>query len=198
MIAHLKGTLKSKTADHIVVDVNGVGYHVFISLNTFYELPPENGAVEFHVHTHVTQDQWSLYGFLTAAEKQLFQQLIKVSGIGPKSALSLLSGLSPHEIAQAIARGDVATLTKIPGIGRKTAERMIVDLKGKVLLGDVPLKGGTSPRATASQTYDEALSALLHLGYTRPQAEQSLSGLNWEKGLGFQEAIKQGLKNMAR
>lgn len=198
MIAHLKGILKTKATDHIIVDCQGIGYQVSVSLNTFYELPPETMELSLHIHTHIREDQWSLFGFLTMEEKALFQLLLKVNGIGPKLALALLSGFSPYDLTQAIAHSDSQLIQKIPGIGQKAADRIIVDLKSKILKGDVPLSRGTSPNVSASQTYDQALSALTHLGYTRPQAEHSLAQLNWEKGLGLQEAIKQGLKNLAR
>ncbi len=193
MIAYLKGILKSKSTEGVVVDVGGVGYQVFVSLNTFYELPPETMAVELHTHTHIKEDQWALFGFLRLEEKQLFQQLIKVNGVGPKTALNLLSGLSPYEITQAIANQDLQTLKKIPGIGQKVAERILLDLKGKIAAS-----AGPARKPVASQTYEEALSALTHLGYTPLQAEKSLEKLNWEKGLPVEEAVRQGLKNLAR
>lgn len=193
MIAHLKGLVHSKTTDHIVIDVHGVGYQIFVSLNTFYELPPEGMEVSLHIHTHVREDQLNLFGFLSPNEKNLFQQLLKVSGIGPKLAMTLLSGLTPFEISEAIAQGDAAQLKAIPGIGQKTAERIILDLKGKVQAQTPALK-----RLSGSQTYDEALSALTHLGYTDPQAEKALEKLDWTHGLNLKEAIRQGLKNLAR
>lgn len=199
MIATLKGILKSKSMDGgIVVDVQGVGYQISVSLNSFYELPPENMEVALQIHTHINENQWSLYGFLTRPEKQIFKQLIKVSGVGPKSAMNILSGLTPHEVCQTIANGDAEALRKIPGIGQKTAERILVDLKGKILLWDVPLKGDALLKPAASQTYDEALSALTHLGYTQGQAQKSLEKLDWEKGIALEEAIRHGLKNLVR
>lgn len=197
MIAHLKGILKTKATDHIIVDCHGVGYQVFVSLNTFYELPPEEMEVSLYTHTHIREDHWALYGFLTAEEKNLFQLLLKVNGIGPKLALALLSGFSPFELSQAIANGEAELLRKIPGIGQKGADRIIVDLKGKILKGDGSLRG-PSPATTASQTYDQALSALTHLGYTHLQAEKSLEKIEWGKGINLQEAIKLSLKNLAR
>ncbi|OGQ05211.1 MAG: Holliday junction DNA helicase RuvA [Deltaproteobacteria bacterium RIFCSPLOWO2_01_44_7] len=193
MIAHLKGILKLKSTEHIIIDVNGVGYQVSVSLNTFYELPPEEMEVSLHIHTHVREDQLTLFGFLSLNEKSLFQQLIKVSGIGPKSAITLLSGMTPHEMAEAIANGDSAKLKSIPGIGQKTAERILIDLKGKI---QAPIS--SSKRPSASQTYDEALSALTHLGYTRGQAEQSLQRLDWTKASSLETVVKEGLKNLAR
>src|SRR3989338_1222017 len=193
MIAHLKGILKLKSTEHIIIDVNGVGYQVSVSLNTFYELPPEEMEVSLHIHTHVREDQLTLFGFLSLNEKSLFQQLIKVSGIGPKSAITLLSGMTPDEMAEAIANGDSAKLKSIPGIGQKTAERILIDLKGKI---QAPIS--SSKRPSASQTYDEALSALTHLGYTRGQAEQSLQRLDWTKASSLETVVKEGLKNLAR
>lgn len=191
MIAHLKGIMQSKTTDHIVVDVHGVGYQISVSLNTFYELPPEEMEVSLHIHTHVREDQLSLFGFLNLEEKRLFQELLKVSGIGPKLAMTLLSGLSPYEMTQAIIQANVMPIKAIPGIGQKTAERIILDLKGKIGQWDQGIK-----RISASQTYDETLSAFTHLGYTRLQAERALEKMDWTKGMTLQEAIKQGLKNL--
>ncbi|MDO8527629.1 MAG: Holliday junction branch migration protein RuvA [Deltaproteobacteria bacterium] len=193
MIAHLTGTLKTKTTDQVIVDVGGVGYLVFVSLHTFYELPPETIEVSLFIHTHLREDQLSLFGFLSLKEKTLFQQLLKVTGIGPKLALTLLSGLNPGEIIEAIASGDVLKLKATPGIGQKTAERIILDLKGKVVS-----EGPAAKTVNGSHMYDEALSALTHLGYTRPQAERALEKIDWQQGLHLKEAIRQGLKNLAR
>lgn len=193
MIAHLKGIVQSKGAHHLIVDVNGVGYQVFVSLNTFYELPPEGMEVALHIHTHLREDHLSLFGFLSINEKNLFQNLIKVTGIGPKLAITILSGLSPHQIVEAIASGNVAILKSIPGIGQKVSERIILDLKGKI---SIPANQEHKP--SASQSYDEALSALTHLGYTSAQAEKGLAGLDWSRGLHLKEAIRFGLKNLAK
>ena len=193
MIATLKGTLKAKMTDQVVVEAQGVGYQVFITLNSFYELPPEGAEVFFHIHTYMKEDHWSLYGFLTAGEKLLFQQLLKVNGVGPKTGLNILSGLSAGEVTQAIARGEPQILRKIPGVGQKVAEKIVIELKGKVLPTEL-----SAQRPQASQTFDEALSALTRLGYTRPLAEGVLAKLNWEKGLGLKEAITLGLKGLAQ
>ena len=135
MIAHLKGTIHSKSTNQVVVEVNGVGYQIFVSLNTFYELPPEGFEIFLYIYSHIREDQFTLFGFLNIDEKNLFQQLLKVTGIGPKLALTLLSGLSAHEIGTAIANGDVMKLKAIPGIGQKTAEQIIWILKGKIIPG---------------------------------------------------------------
>lgn len=193
MIAHLNGKILSKHAQTVVVDVNGIGYEIVVSLHTFYELPPETMPVTLHIHTHVREDQLALFGFLSLNEKTMFAQLLKVSGIGPKLAMTLLSGLTPAEIAHAIATENKIMLKSIPGIGQKVAERILIDLKGKILS---PAKSDKS--ATASQSYDEALSALTHLGYTRAHAQNALEKLDWSKSLSLKEAITQGLKNLAR
>lgn len=193
MIAHLKGIVQSKGINQLIVDVNGVGYQVRVSLNTFYELPPEGMEVEIHIHTHLREDQLSLFGFLSVEEKTLFQNLIRVNGVGPKLAMTLLSGLSPYQIIEAVAGENAAALRTIPGIGQKVSEKIVIDLKGKVHL---PAKSGT--KATASHSYDEVLSALTHLGYTPAQAQRSLGTLDWSKGLSLPEALRLSLKNLAK
>lgn len=196
MIAHLKGTIRSKSADHIVVDVQGVGYQIFVSLNTLYELPPEEMEASLHIHTHIREEAWQLFGFLNSAEKNLFQQLLKVNGVGPKLAMTILSGRTVHEISQAIAGQEAALLKTIPGIGQKTAERILLDLKGKI----GPAAAGNFPQMPPGKgnIFEEALSALTHLGYTRPQAELALSRVEKREALVLKEVIRQGLKNLAR
>lgn len=193
MIAYLTGKIRFKEAQKITLDVGGVGYSVCVSLPTFYELPPEGLEVSLHIHTYLREDQLTLFGFLNLDEKILFQQLIKVSGIGPKLAMTLLSGLSPYEIRQAIATENKNALKAIPGIGQKMAERILIELKGKIQIGARPQK-----QTTASQAYDEALSALTYLGYTKVLAERALAKLDWSKGIELKDAIKQSLKNLAR
>lgn len=192
MISHLRGVLLSKDTHCVVIDVGGVGYQASISLNTFYELPPEGLEVALHIHTHLREDQLSLFGFLSPEEKNLFLQLIKVSGVGPKLAMTLLSGLPYSQLAEAISKGDAAALQSISGIGKKVSERILIDMKGKFL----PSK--TGGQAVGSQSYDEALSALTHLGYSRPQADAALGRLDWSKELTLTEAIRQSLKNLSR
>lgn len=196
MIAHLKGIISAKAADHIIVDVQGVGYQVFVSLQCLYELPPETMDVSLQIHTHIREDAWQLFGFLHLSEKQLFQQLLKVNGVGPKLAMTILSGRTVHEITQAIRSEDAAMLKAIPGIGQKTAERIIVDLKGKI----AQLTAQNSPQGALQKgnIFDEALSALTHLGYTRPQAEIALSRIEKRETLALKEMIRLGLKNLAR
>lgn len=193
MIATLKGILITKNQTRAVVEAGGVGYQIALTLNTFYELPPEGAEVFFHVHTYMKEDHWALYGFLTAEEKRLFEQLLKVNGVGPKMGLNILSGLNPGEVIEAVNRGQAVTLRKIPGVGQKLAEKIILDLKGK--LGEAPA-GAARPQA--SQTFDEALSALVRLGYTRTLAEGALSRLDWTGGLDLKQAITQGLKHLGK
>lgn len=193
MIARLEGVVLSKAANSLVLDVQGVGYAVTVSLNTFYELPPEGMRVALQIHTHVREDQLTLYGFLNEKEKYLFEKLITVNGVGPRLALTLLSGLSPAEIIEAVTQESVAVLKATPGIGQKVAQRIILDLKGKLESLGTPLKSKFS-----GGTFEEALSALTHLGYTAAQAEKALGGLEWSSPLTLQDAIKQGLKFLSQ
>jgi holliday junction DNA helicase RuvA len=172
MIAHLRGKLLVKHPNQAIVDAGGVGYDVAISVPTFSDLPAVGSEVSLHVHTHVREDQIALYGFLRAAEKQLFEKLIGVSGIGPKLAITILSGMATDEMVAAIRGGDVARLTRIPGIGRKTAERMVLELRDKLA---TPV-AGTEPAAPAlSGIEEDVLSALMNLGYQRATAEKALA-----------------------
>lgn len=196
MIAHIKGIVQSKGADHVVVDVNGVGYQIFVSLNTLYELPPETMEVSLHIHTHVREDAWHLYGFLNVAEKKLFEQLLKVNGIGPKLATTILSGRTVYEITEAILSQDASRLKAIPGIGQKTAERILIDLKDKI--GNLKLEKQSAFSKQNGENREEALSALIHLGYTQPQAQAALNKIDLQQNLPLKEIIRQGLKNLAR
>jgi len=172
MIAHLRGKLLSKHPNQIVVETCGVGYEVNISVPTFSELPAGGSEVALHIHTHVREDVIALYGFLRPAEKQLFEKLMTVSGIGAKLAITILSGMAADEMASAIRGNDVARLTRIPGIGKKTAERMVLELRDKV-----PAAAGTSPATVPaiSATEEDVLSALVNLGYQRAAAEKALA-----------------------
>src|SRR6202522_4656915 len=143
MIAHLRGTLLSKHPNQVVIETAGVGYEINISVPTFSELPAKGTEVALHIHTHVREDQIALYGFLTPAEKQLFEKLITVSGIGPKLAITILSGMPADEMVGAIRGNDIARLTRIPGIGKKTAERMVLELRDKL----PPPGAGEAPTA---------------------------------------------------
>src|SRR5215470_1757585 len=162
MIAHLRGKLLVKHPNQAVVETGGVGYDITISVPTFSGLPTTGSEVALHIHTHVREDQLALYGFLQPSEKTLFEKLLTVSGIGPKLAITILSGMPAEEMTGAIRGNDVARLTRIPGIGRKTAERMVLELRDKL----PPQSAGIEPVAPAMNPVEEdVLSALLNLGY---------------------------------
>jgi len=169
MIAHLRGRLIAKHPNQVIVEAGGVGYDVTISIPTFSELPGLGSEVALHVHTHVREDALALYGFLRAEEKQLFEKLITVSGIGPKLAITILSGMAAGEMVGAIRGSDFARLTKIPGVGRKTAERMCVELRDKLEGFGTP-----APVAAHSAIEEDVISALSNLGYQRALAERAL------------------------
>jgi holliday junction DNA helicase RuvA len=173
MIALLRGVLIEKHPNQAIVEAGGVGYDITIPVSTFTRLPDTGGEVRLRVHTHVREDALALYGFLTQDEKSLFEKLIGVSGIGPKLAVTILSGLAAPDLIQGIRAGDVAKLVRIPGIGKKTAERMVLELRDKLpaAAGDAP---ETSTAAALSPVDQDVLSALLNLGCGRPQAEAAV------------------------
>lgn len=171
MIAHLRGRLLSKTPNQAIIDCNGVGYDVTISVATFSELPAEGAEARLFIHTHVREDQIALFGFADTQEKRLFEKLLTISGIGPKLAITVLSGISSDRLVAAIRGGDHATLTKIPGIGKKTAERVVLELKDKLDDMAIP-EAATGPHH--SPAGDDALSALVNLGYARPVAQKAI------------------------
>jgi len=184
MIAYLKGNLLSKSTDVIIIDNNGIGYEIFVPLSTFYSLPDEeNSEVSLHIYTHVREDALTLFGFNTILEKKIFRLLISVSGIGPKLAVNILSGIGPDSLLQAIAGGDVARLQSIPGVGKKTAERIALELKDKARKtgSDISLPPVKVHSLEEKEIHDDALSALLNLGYSSRAAEKAvdkaLSGL---------------------
>jgi Holliday junction DNA helicase RuvA len=170
MIAHLRGTLIAKHPNQAVVEAGGVGYDVAISIPTFSDLPDAGSEVALHIHTHVREDAIALFGFRRIEEKRLFEKLLAVSGIGPKLAITILSGMPVADMIGAIRGGDVARLTRIPGIGKKTAERMVLELRDKV-----EEFGEAAPGKTASAMEQYVLSALVNLGYQRPAAERALA-----------------------
>jgi holliday junction DNA helicase RuvA len=184
MIAHLRGKLLAKHPNQIVVETCGVGYEVNISVPTFSELPASGSEVALHIHTYVREEVLALYGFLRPAEKQLFEKLMTVSGIGAKLAITILSGMAADEMAAAIRSNDVARLTRIPGIGKKTAERMVLELRDKL-----PPVAGTSAQTmpTMNATEEDVLSALINLGYQRATAEKALANVV-KNGAGKTEA----------
>lgn len=177
MIAHLRGNLLEKHPGTAIVDAAGVGYEVTVPISTFTRLPDVGENVSLHVHTHVREDALALFGFATKEEKQVFEKLIGVSGIGPKLAVTILSGLPTPDLISGIREGDVARLTRIPGVGKKTAERMVVELRDK--LDFLPAGDGKKPAAAPamSELEQDVLSALLNLGCQRNAAEAALSKL---------------------
>ena len=174
MIAHLRGKLLAKHPNQAIVETSGVGYDVTISVPTFSDLPALGAEVALHIHTHVREDQIALYGFLRPAEKVLFEKLITVSGIGPKLAITILSGMAADEMVGAIRGNDLARLTRIPGIGRKTAERMVLELRDKL---PPPGPSATSAATSLNATDEDVLSALINLGYQRAAAEKALAAV---------------------
>jgi Holliday junction DNA helicase RuvA len=174
MIAHLRGKLLAKHPNQAIVEAGGVGYDVTISVPTFSDLPAAGSEVALHIHTHVREDVIALYGFLRSAEKQLFEKLITVSGIGPKLAITILSGMPADEAVSAIQGNDVGRLTRIPGIGKKTAERMVLELRDKLPL---EAKGAGTAAPALSAVEEDVLSALMNLGYQRAAAERALAGV---------------------
>src|SRR5215472_163968 len=170
MIAHLRGRLISKHPNQAIVEAGGVGYDVTISVPTFSELPALNAEVSFFIHTHVREDALALFGFLRAQEKQLFEKLLSVSGIGPKLGITILSGMATDAMVAAIRGNDVASLTRIPGIGKKTAERMVLELRDKL-----EQFTAAPARPAASAVEEDVLSALVNLGYQRAAVERALA-----------------------
>lgn len=170
MIAHLRGRLLAKHPNQAIVEAGGVGYDVVISVPTFSELPAAGSEIALHIHTHVREDALALYGFLRPAEKTLFEKLITVSGIGPKLAITILSGMPVDEMIGAIRGNDVAKLTRIPGIGKKTAERMVLELRDKL---QAFVEVAAVPAVSAVE--EDVLSALVNLGYQRASAERALA-----------------------
>ena len=188
MIGRLSGRLVAKNPPQVLVDVAGVGYEVDVPMSTFYGLPAAGESVTLHTHLVVREDAHVLYGFGTLEERAVFRQLIKISGIGARTALSVLSGLSVGDLAQAVALQDAHTLTKIPGIGKKTAERLLLELKGKL----AEAKPGAAGLAGSS----DILNALLGLGYSEKEALAAVKGL--PAGVAVAEGIRAALKNLAK
>ncbi len=175
MIAYLSGKLLEKSASSVIVDVAGVGYEVAIPLSTFYELGEPGSEVNLRIYTHVREDTLQLFGFKTVRERNLFLRLTSVQGVGPKLGVTILSGMSADEIVRSIRNNDLARLTSIPGVGRKTAERLVVELRDKV--GELAMAAGAASGGSplpAEGLFEDALSALVNLGYQRSAAERAL------------------------
>ena len=197
MIAYLKGQLIYKSPEHTVVDVNGVGYKVFTPLSTYYSLPKPGESVSLRIHTRVREDELKLFGFLTKEEQTIFEKLITINKVGPKLALGILSGMSPADLLTAIKNNDAARLSAIPGVGKKTAERLALEMKDK--LSDLGLEMEHRPDPSYPVGfYEDALSALVNLGYKKPQAEKALKTAYNENGKNssLENLIKESLNNL--
>jgi holliday junction DNA helicase RuvA len=199
MIAFLRGTILDKQPNLIIVDVQGVGYEVHVPLSTYYDIGEAGATVSLRIHTHVREDVLQLYGFLTPLEQTLFERLIGISGIGPRLAIAVLSGIEPNDLVAAIQRSDVMRLTNIPGIGRKTAERIVLELKDRLAQLAVPTID-RAPEATGDgQLRDDLLSALQNLGYHRPLAEKAVdASLGPTSMPTFEQALKAALRELMR
>lgn len=196
MIAQLRGTLADKRPNQVLVDVGGVGYLVFIPLSTFYALGELHAEVTLLTYTHVREDALALYGFLTAHEKHVFELLISVSGVGPALALKILSGMTADDLAPAIRAGDLVRLTRIPGVGRKTAERIVVELRDKMAAMGVQETEPSS--ATLSSVAADVVSALLNLGYDKRDAEQAVEQVRKDGARDvFEDLLRTSLQHLS-
>ena len=194
MIAHLRGTLLETSPGHAIVECHGVGYDVTVSMNTFAQLPAPGGEVSLFIHTHVREDQIALFGFHAAEEKALFEKLLSVSGIGPKLAVNILGGMNTRDLVVALRGGDAARLTRMPGVGKKTAERMVLELKDK--LAEFTIAPAVPRPKHALE--DDVLSALTNLGYQPAAAAQALDKLSSTDGRSFEQLFRAALAQLAR
>ncbi len=196
MIGYLRGRVLEKRPNQVILEVQGVGYNVSIPVSTFYQLPDPPAEAQLHIHTHVREDALALYGFLTTGEKQVFEKLMSVSGIGPKLAITILSGLEVRELIPAIRGNDLVKLTHIPGVGRKTAERIVLELRDKLAVEEgerAPMVAGLSP------VQDDVLSALLNLGYQQAAAEKAISrAAEKDKDAAFDTLLKRALQLLVK
>jgi Holliday junction DNA helicase RuvA len=199
MIGFLRGRIADKQPNTLIVDVQGVGYEVHVPLSTFYDAGEPGAEITLRIHTHVREDALQLYGFLTDLERQLFERLISVSGIGPKLAIAVLSGMDSRDLLACVQRGDVARLTGIPGIGKKTAERIVLELRDRLaqLPGATPVDA--APVNGSDRVRSDLLSALQNLGYHRPQAEKAVDAtLQTMSEPTFEYALKAALRELMR
>jgi Holliday junction DNA helicase RuvA len=199
LIAYLEGRLTRKSPSQVLVLVGGVGYKLFIPVSTYYELPEEGLEVALHVHTHVREDVLALYGFSSVTEERLFQRLIAVNGVGPALALKVMSGLEPKALVDAIRSSDLRRLSSIPGVGKKTAERLVVELRDKMAeLGPVGEDAAKVPLGRVESLREDLLSALANLGFPRPSAEKSVeAALREEPEISFEGALKRVLRKLS-
>jgi len=192
MIGSLRGTLIDKRPNQVLVEVGGVGYQVQVPLSTFATLGALHQETTLLIHTHVREDQFSLYGFLTAREKHCFELLISASGVGPALALKILSGMSLEDLVPAIRKGDIAQLVRIPGVGKKTAERIVVELRDKLAVVDV--RGTAEKPATGSQVESDVASALVNLGYDARSVERAVEKARAASGADFEKLLRGALQ----
>jgi len=196
MIVKLAGKLLDKQAPCALIDVNGVGYEINVSLMTFVDLPSVGSDVEMHTHLVVREDSHTLYGFLTVNERSLFKALIKVNGVGPKMALGMLSGMTVDEFARAILNRDVSSLVKLPGVGKKTAERLVIEMKDAI--DGAGLSGAHENNITKSDIRLEAESGLLSLGYKAQDITKILNNLDYKNASSSEDIIKMALQSIAK
>ncbi len=197
MIAHLNGTLLFKTTRSVIIDNDGIGYEVIVPLSTFYAIPEEDERVSLHIYTYVREDALLLFGFQTVLEKDIFLLLISVSGIGPKLAINILSGIGPEELLEAMARGDALRLQSIPGVGKKMSERIALELKDKAsgVRTDLKIPPAQAVTDEHKEVFDDALSALLNLGYPAKSAKSAVEkALSIVKDISLEGVIKEALK----
>ena len=201
MIAFIRGRLLEKHPNRVIVDVHGVGYEIQVPLSTFYEMSDPGTDVSFRVHTHVREDTLALFGFATVLELQIFERLIGISGVGPRLALAVLSGIEPPDLVRAVRNGNVARLTAIPGVGKKTAERIGLELKDRLPAAWAAGPGSEEPSGSAPDGLrGDLLSALLNLGYHRPLAEKAVDAALLSTPGGehsFEQTLKQALRELA-
>ena len=196
MIAQVRGRLVRKEPQEAIVDVGGVGYRVSIPLSTFYRIGEAGDEVTLLTHTHVREDTLALFGFLTSGEQALFERLIAVSGVGPKLALSILSGIEAPDLVAALRSSDVARLTRIPGVGKKTAERLVLELKDKVQ--GLAATEEAAPAGPPSAAKEDLVSALVHLGYSRPEAERGVDRALEQNATGrFEDLLRLSLRTLS-
>jgi len=200
MIAHIQGCLHFKSPEYLIIDVDGLGYQIQVPLTTFYDLPDVGSKVALHIHTHVREDALQLYGFQSREEKAIFVQLMSVAGIGPRLAVNILSGITPAELAETIYRGDLARLVSVPGVGRKTAERMMVELRDK--LPALALGQEVAPPvgpAASDALFEDALSALLNLGYRKAIAQRAIKEAQGriQGETSLEQLLKESLRTLA-
>jgi len=197
VIAHIRGTLAHKAPGEVIVDVGGVGYHVFIPLTVFYRLPEIGAPVSLHIHTHLREDALQLFGFQEPQDKEVFLLLNGVAGIGPKLAVNILSGIPAAELARAIKAGDQVTLISIPGVGKKLAERMIVELRDKFMMLQPHITATVAPDH-GSHLVQDAVSALVNLGYRQAEVEKNVRDAIQSGTETLEDVIKEVLRRMSR